>query len=53
MLGAEGEMVVIKSLALIGNADEMSIIKSAAVRASLLYQLGTNKTLIQPTELLR
>lgn len=53
MLGAEGGTVVIKSLALIGNAGEMSIIKSPAVRPSLLYQLDTNKTLIQPTELLR
>lgn len=46
-----GEMAIIKSLAMVGNTDEMSIIKIPTVRPSLL--LSTNKILIQPTELLR
>lgn len=48
-----GEMAIIKSLALVGNTGEMSIIKIPTVRPSLLYQLSTNKILIQPSELLR
>jgi len=46
-------MAVIKSLALVGNVGEMSIIKSPTVRSSLLYQLSTNKILIESDELLR
>lgn len=42
-----GEMAIIKSLALVGNTGEMSIIKIPTVRPSLLYQLSTNKILIQ------
>ena len=53
LVGGEGEMAVIKSLALVGNVGEMSIIKSPTVRSSLLYQLSTNKILIESDELLR
>lgn len=52
LVGDEGEMAVIKSLTLVGNAGEMSIIKSPTVRPSLLYQISTNKILIQSSELL-
>lgn len=53
LVGDEGEMTVIKSPALVGNTGETSVIKSLTVRPSLLYQLSTNKILIQLHELLR